>query len=525
MEQVKRHVPLHEDNEVCRYLLNGITHNGICIQESQTPGAGSGLFTTRGFAEGECIFRTRPLTSFIQSGLSSVCDLCFSNKASKIDPSGRFRTSKTPPQNTVPSCSGCKVTRYCSEACCHESALCHRYECEIFSKCTNLGIKEGLLYRIIVQREHGLISDQQWRALWKLMSHHTDHLQGPDFESITQIAKEAKTLTGSSLELLDIQKLHCLLRTNCISIRQPGQNVVLGTTLDVVASLMNHSCNPNVVLFFEGNELRVQSLRPLQANEELTQCYTDVQCDVLLRQKLLEENYFFTCCCARCREELDYHQKRELGNNSHIEVVRQTQQQLLNLVNNTVAKASTNIESVNVDEVATTAETLADETAVDGNWPDDLEPLPSLWKTLGRISQAQGNALTGLEYSLEGCASTKRRIGPRWMDDLFELIQVFTHVLVLPEDDSVFQDESFPRKSELSILFYGYLEELFRLGRNIYGLDTCYVQAIKNWLKELRGSSEQPWNGRLASNERFSESHGKLLEWIGVDRGKWIVGC
>lgn len=85
--------------------------------------------------------------------------------------------------------------------------------------------------------------------------------------------------------------------TNNICIREPGQSKVLGTALDIVMSLMNHSCDPNVVTIFEGSRLIVRSLRPIQAGEELLQCYTDETCDVLLRRKKLLEQYHFVCQC------------------------------------------------------------------------------------------------------------------------------------------------------------------------------------------------------------------------------------
>ena len=87
------------------------------------------------------------------------------------------------------------------------------------------------------------------------------------------------------------------IQTNNIFIRESGQSQALGTAIDVPMSLMNHSCEPNVVTVFEGSELRVRSLRKIKAGEELVQCYTDVTCDVLMRRKRLKEQFFFDCAC------------------------------------------------------------------------------------------------------------------------------------------------------------------------------------------------------------------------------------
>lgn len=81
-----------------------------------------------------------------------------------------------------------------------------------------------------------------------------------------------------------------------MSIRQ-AEGETLGTSLDIVASLINHSCDPNAFVTFEGDTPCFRSLRKLAAGEEITQCYADVSMDVLMRQQVLKSKYFFDCCC------------------------------------------------------------------------------------------------------------------------------------------------------------------------------------------------------------------------------------
>jgi SET domain-containing protein len=61
--------------------------------------------------------------------------------------------------------------------------------------------------------------------------------------------------------------------------------------------MINHSCNPNAFVLFEGHTLCVRSLRKLAAGEEVTQCYGDVSVDVLMRRQVLKSRYFFDCYC------------------------------------------------------------------------------------------------------------------------------------------------------------------------------------------------------------------------------------
>lgn len=76
-----------------------------------------------------------------------------------------------------------------------------------------------------------------------------------------------------------------------------GSAPVLGTTLDLVGSFMNHSCNPTALVFFEGRQMRVRSLLPLRAGEEITQTYVDPSGSVFVRQAITEKDYFFKCVC------------------------------------------------------------------------------------------------------------------------------------------------------------------------------------------------------------------------------------
>jgi SET and MYND domain-containing protein len=59
---------------------------------------------------------------------------------------------------------------------------------------------------------------------------------------------------------------------------------------------MNHACEPNALVFYEGRQLRVRALRPLRAGEEITMNYTDPKAHVLTRQPALK-TFFIDCKC------------------------------------------------------------------------------------------------------------------------------------------------------------------------------------------------------------------------------------
>lgn len=88
------------------------------------------------------------------------------------------------------------------------------------------------------------------------------------------------------------------MRINCVPLR-PARNIedVIGYALDMVTAIINHSCVPNAFVTFEGCQLRVRSLRPIAAGEEITVSYADPSMPVFNRQKFLRDMYFFECHC------------------------------------------------------------------------------------------------------------------------------------------------------------------------------------------------------------------------------------
>jgi SET and MYND domain-containing protein len=62
----------------------------------------------------------------------------------------------------------------------------------------------------------------------------------------------------------------------------------VGMALDPLASLMNHSCDPNAVYLFEGTTIRVRSLKPISPGQEIFISYTDNTMDYDIRNHLLK---------------------------------------------------------------------------------------------------------------------------------------------------------------------------------------------------------------------------------------------
>ena len=70
----------------------------------------------------------------------------------------------------------------------------------------------------------------------------------------------------------------------------------VGITLDPLAAVMNHSCDPNASYVLEGANIRVRSLRPIEVGEEVTITYTDITFSRDERREQLSR-WFFDCAC------------------------------------------------------------------------------------------------------------------------------------------------------------------------------------------------------------------------------------
>lgn len=74
----------------------------------------------------------------------------------------------------------------------------------------------------------------------------------------------------------------------------------LGLTFDPTISLINHSCNPNAAVVFDGNIAMVRSIRDIGKNEQITMSYIDNTWNRTTRRTELREQYFFECRCDGC---------------------------------------------------------------------------------------------------------------------------------------------------------------------------------------------------------------------------------
>ncbi|KAK3001752.1 hypothetical protein RJ639_020479 [Escallonia herrerae] len=104
---------------------------------------------------------------------------------------------------------------------------------------------------------------------------------------------------GRMLSILDVNSLV----EDAISAKVLGKNSdYYGIGLWLLASFVNHSCNPNAKRLHIGDHVIVHASRDIKAGEEVTCAYFDVLLP-LSKRKQMATNWGFSCNCKRCRVE------------------------------------------------------------------------------------------------------------------------------------------------------------------------------------------------------------------------------
>lgn len=74
----------------------------------------------------------------------------------------------------------------------------------------------------------------------------------------------------------------------------------LGVALDPKIALLNHSCEPNAYVTFQGGTAVIRAYRPIPAGDPILISYISVRMRHADRHRELWRRYLFDCQCARC---------------------------------------------------------------------------------------------------------------------------------------------------------------------------------------------------------------------------------
>jgi SET and MYND domain-containing protein len=91
----------------------------------------------------------------------------------------------------------------------------------------------------------------------------------------------------------------CRLSCNTFSVLNTDMNPV-GEGVYILPSFLNHSCQPNCTVVFDGLKMDVRSVVDIKPGQQLYISYTDLLDPPNKRQEVLRSTYYFSCHCQRC---------------------------------------------------------------------------------------------------------------------------------------------------------------------------------------------------------------------------------
>uniref|UniRef100_A0A182NUR0 MYND-type domain-containing protein n=1 Tax=Anopheles dirus TaxID=7168 RepID=A0A182NUR0_9DIPT len=257
---------------------------------------------------GDVILQEKPFACVLDARYrDSRCDRC-------------FREAK------VKKCSGCLYLRYCGRSCQKEAWPDHKEECaKLKALPPGLTVPSAALMMARIVRRllkggdtyKGYYTSRRYRKFSDLMPHEESIRQdakrmehfGTLFVVLQRLLDEAAM--PSKVELLRIYGKMCINTFNILD----SEMSTIGTGMYIGASIIDHSCRPNVMVSFDGETLNMRLLEDFPEPEldfsKLFISYIDLIDTSDVRREQLSERYYFLCDCERCRDVQE--QKRMNG--------------------------------------------------------------------------------------------------------------------------------------------------------------------------------------------------------------------
>ncbi|XP_050079046.1 histone-lysine N-methyltransferase SMYD3 [Anopheles maculipalpis] len=254
------------------------------------------------YRRGDVIMQEKPFACVLDPRYrDSRCDRCFK-------------------ETKVMKCSNCLYVRYCGRSCQKEAWSDHKEECEKL-KALPAGLvvpSAALMMARIVRRllkggdtYKGYYTSKLYRKFGDLMPHEEniqqDSKRMDHFATLFVVLQRLldEVARPSKMELLRIYGKMCI---NTFNILDNEMNTI-GTGMYIGASIIDHSCRPNVCVSFDGETLKMRLLEDYPEQEldfsKLFISYIDLIDTTDVRREQLADRYYFHCDCERCRDEME----------------------------------------------------------------------------------------------------------------------------------------------------------------------------------------------------------------------------
>ena len=291
------------------------------VERTQLPGRGNGLVAARNISSPriQVLFVRRPLMLALEdSRLPDTCYQCLRSASDQVDSIDSIVVAFD-----LKACTGCNSVKFCDRTC---QKLAwnryHKHECKVFSKLHPrvLPSSTRAIVRLLLERKHHLLSEEEWQQIFTLEIHQADFLKanGERWHDMCLMAKAVHTYSGTDEALDTVLKLCCILTINSFTLTNAVYEP-LGVVFHPLPALINHSCTPNAYIRFDipppppsagatlihstrqpASTISVHALESITKGSEITIEYIDTTLPTPSRRSELSSQYFFCCCCQLC---------------------------------------------------------------------------------------------------------------------------------------------------------------------------------------------------------------------------------
>ncbi|KAJ5176124.1 uncharacterized protein N7482_002001 [Penicillium canariense] len=260
-------------------------------------GMGNGLFATTDIKVGEDVVHAAvPFVAVLDTPrLDDTCSACFGKRQMEAG-------------TELKACTGCRVVKYCDRTCQSKDwKFAHSLECSIFQRLKPQVLPNNAraLLRMVLRTSKGKYTTQELGIFTNLETHiqEIQEVQA-HLDRINLTSKAVKNYSETDMTQEAIMAYAARLDLNSFNLTTAMYDRI-GLYLHPYAALINHSCDYNAVVGFDGEELYVKAMRPIKKNEQIFISYIDTTTPNEVRRKELSERYFFDCQCTKCAKGTD----------------------------------------------------------------------------------------------------------------------------------------------------------------------------------------------------------------------------
>ncbi|KAJ5890171.1 hypothetical protein N7504_010981 [Penicillium tannophilum] len=326
-------------------------------------GMGNGLFATEDIkVGGDVVHAQTPFVAVLDSSrLDDTCSGCFGKRQMQEG------------NADLKACTGCRVVRYCDRTCQSKDwKFAHSMECKIFQKLQPqiLPNNARALLRMVLRTGKGKYSPQELGVFSNLETHIADIQKNEtQMERVSLTTKAVKNYSETDMTEEAISAYAARLDLNSFNLTTALYDRI-GLYLHPYAALINHSCDYNATVGFDGEELYVKALKQIKKGEQVFISYIDTTTPCHVRRGELSERYFFTCECTKCVNAPESETLSTAGKDDPTALVDVAEREALQLLQS----ASNESPQEAIKSLTSALNRLASHP----NWPLTRQPYPQL---------------------------------------------------------------------------------------------------------------------------------------------------